>query len=96
VVLLLVLMKPFVLPTVIGIAAVAPAATGNVLAVVDNVKVSVEAVTVKLTGVEFDPLLPLVPVTVIDCAPVGSAMFAVVVMVKVRLADVVPLTVTLG
>ena len=47
-----------------------------------RVKLWLVAVTVRLTVVEFEPLV-LVPVTVMVCGPEGSAMLAVVVMVKV-------------
>lgn len=88
-------MKPFKLPTVSCTLAVPPVGTGNVTPLPDvSVKVSVLAVTVRLTGVEIDAA-PLVPVTVIACAPVGSAIFAVVVIVMMTVEAVEPLSVTL-
>ena len=64
VVLLLLLMKPVVLFTVIGILTVPPTPMGKVTAVDERVKVSVLLVTVKLIVVEIAPLA-LIPVTVI-------------------------------
>ena len=55
------------------------------------------AVTVRLTAAVFVEL-PLVPVTVMACAPEGNAMFAAVVMVKVTVIvwRGLPSSVTLG
>ena len=51
-----------------------------------RVKLWLVAVTVKLTVVEFEEL-PLVPVMVTVCGPEGSAMLAVVVMVRVSVLE---------
>ena len=76
-------MKPVELLTVTLTVWLTPAATGpKVAAVVVSVKLSVVAVTVRLTVV-VTAVLPLVPVTVIACAPEGSAMLGAVVMVRV-------------
>ena len=65
--------------------AAPPALTGKVAPFVGAmVKLSWVAVTVRLTFAVWDVVpLPLgVPVTVMVCAPVGSAMLAAVVMVS--------------
>ena len=65
--------------------AAPPAFTGKVAPFVEAmVKLSWVAVTVRLTFAvcEVVPLPLGVPVTVMLCAPVGSAMFATVVMVN--------------
>jgi hypothetical protein len=64
----------------------------------ERVKVSVVAVTVRFTCAVCDPPnVPLaVPETVIVCTPVGKAMLAAVVMVKVTGTESVPSSVTLA
>lgn len=93
--LLLLLMKPVVLLTVIGILTVPPTPMGKVAAVDDRVKVSVVLVTVKLTAVEI-VVLPLIPVTVIVWGPAGKAMFGAVVMVRPTDTEDLPFSVTLA
>ena len=61
--------------------AVPPTVTGKVAAVVVSAKLWLVAVTVKLTGAVI-AVLPLVPVTVIACAPEGRAMLAAVATVR--------------
>jgi hypothetical protein len=89
-------MKPVLLLTLTETAAVPPTATGKVVALfwVVRVKVSVVAVTVRLTVVVI-AVLPLVPVTVMACAPEGNAMLAAVVMVRVTVDGVDPVSETL-
>lgn len=85
--------NPLLLLTVIEIDAVPPGETGKVLAVDDREKVSVVAVTVRLTVVlTFDGL---VGVMVMVCAPVGSAMLARVEMVSVVVTGLMPSKITL-
>ena len=77
--------------------AVPPTGTANVAPFVDErVKVWLVAVTVRLTCAVCDvPPVPLaVPVTVMACAPEGSAILAAVVMVKVTVWELVPSSVT--
>src|SRR5580693_3295505 len=68
--------------TVRLIGAVPPTVTGKVAAVVVRAKDWLVVVTVRLT-VAVTADAPLVPVTVIACAPEGSAMLAAVVIVTV-------------
>lgn len=82
--------NPVVLVTPIETEAEPPAFTGNVLPLVAAMlNFSLVAVTVRLTLAVCDVLpLPLgVPVMVMACAPVGSAMLATVVMVTCTVAD---------
>jgi hypothetical protein len=58
------------------------------------VKVSVLGITVRLTDVVAD-VVPLVPVTVIACAPDGIAIFAAVEIVMTTVAALEPFSVTL-
>ena len=67
--------------TVRLIGAVPPTVTGKVAAVVVRAKDWLVVVTVMLT-VAVTADAPLVPVTVIACAPEGSAMLAAVVIVR--------------
>ena len=62
--------------------SVPPAVTGKVAAVVVSAKDWLVVVTVRLT-VAVTADVPLVPVTVIACAPEGNAMLATVVMARV-------------
>jgi hypothetical protein len=94
VVLLLLLMKPVVLLTVIGIFAVPPTPMGNVLAVEERVKVSVVLVIVRLTVAEVPG--ELVGTIVIVCGPEGNAMLATVEIVNVVETGFIPSKVTLG
>ena len=66
--------------------AVPPTVTGKVAAVVVSAKDWLVVVTVRLT-VAVIAVLPLVPVTVIACAPEGKAMLAKVVIVSVACWD---------
>jgi hypothetical protein len=61
--------------------AVAPTATGKVAAVVVSMKDWLVAVTVRFTVV-LTVVVPLVPETVMACAPEGNVIFAAVVMVR--------------
>ena len=89
--------------TVTLTVAVPPTATEYVLAFGVRVKLWLHtvpaqfAVTVRLTFVVCDvPPVPLaVPVTVMVCTPVGIAILAAVVMVKVTVLELVPSSVTL-
>ena len=74
--------------------AVPPTVTGKVAAVVVSAKDWLVVVTVRLT-VAVTAELPLVPVTVIACAPEGNAMLAKVVIVSVACWEPLPLSVTL-
>ncbi len=73
--------NPVELFTVIGTWAVPPTATEKLLAVEVRVKLSVVGVTVRLTLVVLVEL-PLVPVTVMACAPEGRAILGNVVIVR--------------
>jgi hypothetical protein len=85
-------MKPFVPVTVIGTLAVPPAVTGPVAEVVAMVKVSVVALTARLTLVVSDPVLvPLAfPVTTIGNEP--AAMLAGMKIVSVTFWADAPFT----
>src|ERR1700688_148295 len=90
------LMKPVVLLTENWTAALPPTGTPKVAPfVVAGVKLSVVAVTVRLTGAECElPPVPLaVPVTVIESVP--KAMFGAVLTVSVTFTEWVPSSVTL-
>jgi hypothetical protein len=92
--------KPFVPVTVTSTVADPPTVTGKVTPLVEaRVKVWFVAVTVRLglgDALCAAPPVPLaVPLTVIVCAPEGSAMFAVVLMVRVTFWEALPLSVTL-
>src|ERR1700720_3225587 len=75
-------------PPVLGLATVTltvaawPTVTGKVVAVVVRMKDWLVAVTVRLTVV-VSLLVLLEPVTVIACAPEGSAMLAAMEMLRV-------------
>jgi len=84
-----------VLLTAIETEAVPPGETGKVRPLVEAMeKVSVVLVTMRLTVAEPDAL-PLVPVTVMFCAPEGSAIFGAVVTVKITVDALVPFKLTL-
>src|ERR1700692_2091279 len=88
--------KPVVLLTENWTAALPPTGTPKVSPfVVASVKLSVVAVTVRLTGAECElPPVPLaVPVTVIESVP--RAMFGAVLTVSVTFTEWVPSRVTL-
>jgi hypothetical protein len=87
--------NPFKLFTVNCTAAVDPTGTGKVTPLPEvSVKVSVLGVTVRLTGAVADAV-PLVPVTVMPCAPAGMAIFAAVEIVITTVAALEPFNVTL-
>lgn len=87
--------NPLALLTVSCTAAVAPTGTGNVTPLPEvSVKASLLGVTVRFTGVVIDAE-PLVPVTVMACAPDGIAIFAAVEIVMTTVAALEPFSVTL-